>query len=309
MNESGLVGLPVGSAVDAIVDRGDGDRDPDTVREALDPVTEDGVVTREAVDDTVSDTSKLVATAETRVELAGIAHEDATAAADPVADIDVVAARLGTYDDRLAAVEARAADLSDGLRTPVEQLGDPGAVYELAVELREVAATAQNVAREADELSFDLEAFESWLASPDRRYDELAEDIDLVSGSLEELSAAADALSASETPAADWADATMRAHVMALLATDLCAEAADLRTWADREGDPFRAELADRVAATEREARALVETLSEHGEPAWHDRFGSDLAAFERALSAFAPPVDWDRVRETLEERRAAAFD
>jgi len=308
MNESGLVGLPVGSAVDAIVDRGDGDRDPDAVREALDPVTEDGVVTREAVDDTVSDTSKLVATAETRVELAGIAHEDATAAADPVADIDVVAARLETYDDRLAAVEARAADLSDGLRTPVERL-DWGAVYELAVELREVAATAQNVAREADELSFDLEAFESWLASPNRRYDELAEDIDLVSESLEELSAAADALPASETPAPDWADATMRAHVLALLATDLRAEVADLRTWADREGDPFRAELADRVAATEREARALVETLSEHGEPAWHDRFGSDLAAFERDLSAFASPVDWDRVREALEEHRTAAFD
>lgn len=47
------------------------DPDPSVVRDALDPVTEGEVVTLEAIETTVSDTSKLLATAETRIELAG----------------------------------------------------------------------------------------------------------------------------------------------------------------------------------------------------------------------------------------------
>jgi hypothetical protein len=104
--------------------------------------------------------------------------------------------------------------LPDDLRTSVEQPDDPEDVYGLAVELREVATTAQGVVQTADDLSVDLEAFESWLDSPARRYDEFGEDIDLVDESLAELTAAAAALpSESDAPAVDWADATMRTRV------------------------------------------------------------------------------------------------
>jgi hypothetical protein len=308
MSENGLVGRPVEDVVTTVVDRGD-DRDPETVREALDPITADGVVTREAVETAVSDTSKLAATAETRAELAGIAHEDAADAAAPVADLDIVAARLDAYADRLDAVEARAAALTDDLRAPVEQLGDPDAVYELAMELREVATSAQSVARTADELAFDMEGFESWLGSPDRRYDEFAEDIDLVDESLADLSDAVAALPGeSDAPAADWADATMRTRVLELLVADLRTELADLRAWADREGEPFRAGLDERVTALERRVTDLSDTLAEHAEPAWRDRFGDTLVAFERDLDGLEPPVDWERVQETLEARRERAF-
>lgn len=305
MNGNGLAGMPIGDVIAAVAD-GD-DRDPDTVRAALDPVAEDGVVTRAAVETTVSDTSKLVATAETRVELAGIAYDDATAAAEPVDDLAVVAARLDAYRDRLADVERQAADLTDDLRAPV--FDDPDAVYELAVDLRAVAGNAQAVARRADELSFDLEGFEAWLGSPDRRYDELGEDVDLVEESLEELSTVAAALPGSETPAVDWADATMRARVLSLLVADLRAELTDLRTWADREGGAFRAGFAKRVESTERRVAELLDTLDERADPAWRDRFGADLAAFAEDLAAFEPPVDWDRVQGALEARREDAFD
>ncbi|WP_336001022.1 hypothetical protein [Halorientalis halophila] len=308
MSENELVGRPVEDVVTAVVDCGD-DRDPETVREALDPVTDDGIVTREAVETAVSDTAKVVSTAETRAELAGIAYEDATVAAAPVDDLSIVAARLDEYADRLDAVETRVAGLTDDLRAPVEHLDDPGAVYELAVELREVAAAAQGVVRTADDLSVDLEGFESWLDSPERRYDEVAEDADLVDESLAELSDAAALLPAeSDEPAADWVDATMRTRVVDLLIADLRAELADLRAWANREDAPFRAALDERVAALERRAGELADTLAECAEPAWRDRFEDDLEAFERAIDGVEPPVDWERVQETLEEQRERTF-
>jgi hypothetical protein len=309
MSENEPVGRPVEDVIATVVDR-DGGRDPETVREALDPITDDDVVTREAVEEAVSDTSKVVSTAETRVELAAIACEDATAAAAPVDDFDIVTARLDEYADRLDAVDTRAAALTDDLRMTVQQLDDPTAVYELAVELREVAATAQGVARTADDLSIDLEAFESWLDDPERRYDEFGEDIDLVDESLAALTAAVSAIpKGSDAPAADWADATMRTRVLELLVADLRTELADLRAWADREDVPFRAALEERVADLERRTGELADTLAGRAESAWRDRFDDDLAAFERDLKGFEPPVDWERVQAALEERRERTFD
>ena len=309
MSENGLVGRPIADVIDAVVDRED-DRDPETVRDVLDPVTDDGVVTREAVETAVADTSKVVATAETRVELAESAYDDATATAASVDDLDVVATRLDAFADRLAAVQARADDLADDLQAPVERLSDPDAVYELALELRDVATAAQGVVRTADDLSWDVEQFESWVTEPERRYDEFAEDVDHVEESLDELLDAAEALPEdSDAPATDWADATMRARVVALLVEDLRAELGDLRTWAEREDNTFRPALDERVTDAERRATELTDALAERAEPAWRERFDDDLTAFERDLEGFAPPVDWARIQETLAKRREAAFD
>jgi len=309
MSENGFVGRPVEDVVSAIANPADGP-DPETVRAAFDPITDDGAVTRAGIETAVSDTSKLLATTETRVELAGIAHDDATDAATSVDDLDIVAARVDAYTRRLDAVETRAADLEDDWRTLDVEPDEPDAVYDLAVGLRDVAATAQDVVRQADDLSFDLERFESWLDSPRRRYDEFEEDADLVAESLDELTAATEALpSESDAPAADWADATMRTRVLDLLVTDLRTELTDLRAWADREEVPFRDGLDERVVDLEGRIAALADTLADRGEPAWRDRFGADLAAFERELDAFDPPTDWRRVRNTLETRREHTFE
>lgn len=309
MSEQGLLGSPVQDVVAAIVDRDD-DRDPEIVREALDPITDDGVVTTDAVESAVSDTSKLLATVETRVELADIAYDDAREAADGVDDVAVVAARLEAYGDRLEDVTSRTAGLSDDLNALDGSPDDPDAVYDLAVGLRQVAAEAQSVAREADDLSFDLEGFEAWVGSPTRRHDEFEEDIDHVEERLDELAAATEALpSESDAPAADWADATMRTRVVDLLVEDLRAELTDLRTLADREEAQVPDALGDRVAALDRRVEELIDSLAERADPAWRDRYGDDIAAFERDLAAIDPPVDWTRVQRTFDDRRETTFD
>jgi len=62
-----LNGLSVEQAVDIVVDDKD---DSGTVRETLAIVSQDGVVRRTSVDDALANASKVVTTAETRVELA-----------------------------------------------------------------------------------------------------------------------------------------------------------------------------------------------------------------------------------------------
>ncbi|MFC7176659.1 hypothetical protein [Halosegnis marinus] len=304
MREDGLVGRSVEEVVAAVADE-DGPT-PDRVREALDPVVEDGRVTRDAVEAAVTDTAMVVSTAETRTERAVHAFADAREAAAPVADVDTVAARLDGYAARLDAVEERSANLTDDLARPVGRL-DGDEVYDLAVEVREVASHAQGVVRTADDLAFDLDEFESWLANPSRRHDEFGGDADLVAESVADLEAAADAVPDADDPAAEWADATMRVRVLDLVVRDLAAELDDLHTLADGDAT-VPADLDERVADLDERTDALAERLSAAAEPSYRDRFGDDVAALAEALSAFEAPVDWAAVEATLDDRRAAAF-
>jgi len=296
-----------GVTVDDVVAAVD-DADPATVRDALEPVTDDGVVTRAAVETTVSDTAKLLATAETRVELAGDAYADAAAAADPVADVPTVGARLDALCDRLRGVESMVPALRPGLSVPEDVQRRPVAAHGLAVEVREVVATAQEAIEAADDLSFDAERFESWLDRPERRYDTFEEDVGLVADTADDLADAVDALSDDPAdPAARWADATMRARVLSVLVTDLRAELADLRALADRTDAPFRTGLAGRLDRTGERVLGLESALESRADRAWRDRFGDDLAAFDRALAGVDPPVDWGAVDRTLAEHRPEA--
>lgn len=302
MSEKSVVGRPVAEAVETLA--GDG-RDPDRVREALEPVVEDGRVTRAAIETAVSDTAKVVSTAETRTELAGIAVEDAEATAAPVADVDTVAVRLDGYAERLAAVEERAAALTDDLARPVELLAGEE-VYGLAVELREVASHAQGVVQTADDLARDVEQFESWLSTPSRRYDEFEGDVELVEESVSALETAAEAVPDAADPADDWADATMRTHVLALLVRDLAAELDDLHTLAEADANVPEA-LVGRVRDLDERTDALAERLAAE-QPTAGERFDDDIDALTAALSAFETPVEWGAVRRTLADHRAAAF-
>jgi hypothetical protein len=63
------------------------------------------------------------------------------------------------------------------------------------------------------------------------------------------------------------------------------------------------------VADLEHGVEDLSDTLAEHAERAWRDRFGDDIAAFERDLDGLEPPVDWEQVQETLEARRERTFE
>lgn len=299
---------PDGVAVGGIIEAVD-DADRRSVRDTLEPVIDDGAVTGDSVKAAVSDTSKLLATAETRIELAGDAYDDATAAADPIADIPTVGARLDTFHERLSGVESMIPELRPDLSVPADVRRRPVAAYELAVEIRDAVATAQEAIEAADDLSFDVEEFESWLDRPDRRYDAFEEDLELVADTADDLAAVIDERSDASDPAIRWADATMRSCVLSLLITDLRAELADLRTLAERVDDPFRAGLSGRLARAEERVLGLESALDSRADGSWHDRFGDDIAAFEASLAAVDPPVDWGAVDRTLAEHRPVVTD
>jgi hypothetical protein len=299
MNAERIGNVTVPDVVEAV----DG-ADPATVRDALEPVTDDGVVTRAAVEATVSDVSKLLATAETRVELAGDAYADAVAAADPVADVPTVRARLDALGERLSDVESSIPDLRPDLSVPENVQQRPVAAYELAVELRRVVVTAQEAIEAGDDLSFDAEQFESWVTRPDRRYDEFADDVEVVTESAAALETTVVSLDDADRPAVRWADATMRARVLSLLATDLRAELQDLRAIADRLDDPFRADLDAKLRAAEDRVTEAESLLAARDGPACRDELGDDVAAFESALDAFDPPVEWGTVDRLLADHR-----
>ncbi|WP_096390387.1 halo transducer protein [Halopenitus persicus] len=292
------------------------DREPAAIRRDLDPFSDDGVLTRDAVATTVSDVSQILATAETRVDLAARAVDDVRATADPLADIDVVHHRLRALEHRLAALQRRTVELGETVHASRNRLDTPTAIHRSAVELRETAADAQRVVRVADDLASDVDAFESWLESPAERTAALAADVDALEEALGELSTTVERLAGSsgsngeqapaqawvDAPAQAWVDAVVHTRVLELLVTDLRTESADLRRWADRADASVPAPLPSRIDAADRRRSTLSATLSDLAAPDWRDRFADRLEATDRALARFDPPVAWDRVREAMAE-------
>ncbi|WP_115863852.1 halo transducer protein [Halorussus litoreus] len=311
--------------------------DPDEVRATLDRVASDGVVTRDAVEEALTETSMVVSTAETRTELASHALADAREAAASVSDLDAVAARLDAFESRLAAVEDRASALGSDLEALVEKTGDPDSVYEVAVGTRRLRATAKRVQRDADALQMDLESFEEWLDSPETRFEEFGEDIDAVECSLDGLATTLDEMPTAprgdaansdavdpdaDSTGVDWAVARLRHRVLGLLLADLRAELADLRTWAERAArDDNRAadpaggrmdgleemdDLEARLDALGARRSGLGDRLDDLARPAWSARFGDRVASFEAETADLDPPLDWSAVESAFEEHRPA---
>jgi chromosome segregation ATPase len=308
-------GMSVETAVDEIVAANEA-QDPETVRTVLDHVTADDEVTADAFDETVSDVSKVVSTAETRTELATIEFDDAEAAAESVADVDAVAARLEEFEAELETVSARAAALTDDLQAAIARPEDPVSLYAAVRGLRDVAGDAQEVQVAADDLQMELEDFERWVDDASMRARELAGDVGAVERSVDTLTAAVDELEsavdspethAGTDPALAWFDATLRCRVTALLTTDLRAELADLRTLATRQSADADGELddvSDRIAELDARREAVADDLDALERPAWRETYGDRLDAFEADLAAFDPPVSWGAVQDVLADHR-----
>ena len=304
MSHESSDGVSVADVVEAI----DG-VDHERIEALLDPVTHDRVVTRDAIDATVSDTSKRLATAETRIELARDAYEDAAAVAEPVADVPAVGTRLDAFKKRLVGVESRIPELRPDLSTPDGIDRQPTAVYEFAVLIRETVAAAGDAVEAAEDLSTDVERFQSWVEQPDRRYDAFEEDLTLVEESIDELAATIDGIPDDVgDPEGQWAAAAMRARVLSLLAADLRAEHRDLRVLADRNDDPFPTEPGDRLNGVEERVAEVESAIDDVADPAWEERFAEDLAALNEELASFKPPVDWGAVERALEAHQPDAL-
>ncbi|WP_152042822.1 halo transducer protein [Salinigranum salinum] len=321
-----IEGVPLDDAVDRVV--ADTGRDPDAVRRALSHVTDDeGVVSTDAVDDALAHLSKVVSTPETRAEFAAIELSDAREAAEPVADVDTVAARLDAFESRLDAVEARVADLGVELQRLVD--GDAtDDLFETAAAIRDLTETANATQRAADELYVDAEEFQRWLATPVARYDEFASELDALDESLDALAGTVDDLADAvaggtddaaadvdaDDPALGWFEATLRHRAVGLLLADLRAELADLHTLAARDAAGTTADsdddgaslddLDDRLDALERRWHALDDRLDDLARRRWHDRFADQLRALDAALDPFEPPIDWTDVQAALDDVR-----
>lgn len=317
-----LVGLTVEEATEGVL-AADDSRDPATVRAALESVAADGVVSRGAIHEALAETAKAVSTPETRAELAAIELDRAreTAETEGVSGLDAVRAHLDDYRARLDAVGERIEALGPRLREVIDRRGDPGAAYEVALELRELGAEANECQLVADELQQDVEAFGRWLTTPEIRYDEFEEEVETVEGSLDDLAGTIDALetagedatddaATSSDPAAVWAESAIQTRVLELLVTDLRAELDDLRAWPTGRGTdtdaPERTEaLGERLDGIEKRRGALAERLGDLARPAWSERLGAHVEGIEDTLSEFEPPVAWGEVEAALERHRA----
>ncbi|TKX45254.1 MULTISPECIES: halo transducer protein [unclassified Halorubrum] len=292
--------------VDEVSDRVDAD--PESIRRRLDPVTDDGTVTAAAFESTVTDVSQILATAETRVDLATRAHEDATAAAADAPDLDVVEVRRRAFGARLDDLRAEVEALADDLGAARADPESPMDVYRAAVELHEVTTGAQDVVRVAHDLETELEAFEAWLSSANRRHDGLVDEVEAAEESAESLAETVEALRAAEEPDPERRfEAGVQARVLDLVVADLRAEAEDLRAWAERDGVAFPDDVDARLDELEAEVAAHGAALADGADR--DDRFGERLDALDAELAAIEPPVAWARVDETVAEARSALSD
>jgi hypothetical protein len=297
-SDSERVRIPVDDLVETVVDRTD--EDPDAIRRALDPFVDDGIVAAEAIESTVSDVSQILATTETRIDLASRAYEDASAAADDAPDLDAVSVRLERFADRLSDLRDRRDDLGVVLGEASDPPDTPEGIHASAVDLRETAAEAQRLVRVADDLATELERFEAWVGSADRRRRAFETDLADAEESLDSLSTTVRDLDADEPSPDRLFDAVVQAEVLGLVVADLRAEAADLDEWAEREDASFPEELHERVDETERERAALAATLETRRAATSDDRVDERIEAVVADLDAFDPPVAWGRVEETI---------
>jgi len=312
-----LDGLPVDQAVEIIADETE---DPDTVRETLAIAAQDGVVCRVGVENALANASKVVMTAETRVEFAQNELDEIREVAASVPAFDLVSIRLGEFADRLEAIETQVDELGDAVQDALELKAD-GELYAAAQRIRQLTTAATEVQRAADDFQFELDAVESWLTDADRRAEELAADVEAVAESIAELDAAVDSIErddggsesdddgsehddgGSDSEAAHtWAAATVRHRVVSLLIADLRAELSTLRTWAKRVDEAPPSGIESRIDELQASHEALGERLDTCAEPAWSTRFDEQLTALEGELAEMEPPVSWLDVEAIVEE-------
>jgi hypothetical protein len=286
--------------------------DEATVAETIELLAEDGVVSRDRLDEAVAGLSKVVSTPETRVEVAEREVESAREAAEGLTDVPAVAARLDGLDPRLDRVASDVEALGPRLSGIVDRAGDPDAVYEVARDIRRLTEDANAAQTAADEIRDDAERTKRWLRSDVFRHREVVEELDAVEESVDGLERAVDWLAGDadgapagvdpDDPGACWADAAVSARVNALLVADLRAELADARTVAERNGedadyDDLAARLDDLAARRDR----LAARLDDLAAPAWREAHADRVDRAETVLAAHDPPVDWGAVRAALD--------
>lgn len=299
-----LAGRSLEEAVEVLTTSRDVDRD--RARAVLEGVSAEGTVTRAALQDRLGHVAKVVATPESRVEFAAMDLAEARRVADPVADRAPVQSRIEEYEARLTALESRVEELQGTLQELVEA-HEAADIYSVALDLYQLRTAANEVQRQADDLSKDLEGFQEWLDDDERRVAAFGEDLELVEAELDAVATDIDALGEADAQRGRrWLDATLRSRLFELLLADLQAEWEALRSWADQEEgsladwDEFEAQL----EALEARHEALSSDLEDATDPDWTERFGDRIEAFSAAVEPADPPIDWAAVQSAFETHR-----
>lgn len=305
-----VAGLSVEDAVDVLVERRTG-HDREAARETLAAVAEEGVVTRAAAEDALAHASKVVATPETRVELAERALTDAREAAAPVADVDIVADRLDGYESELSTLEDRLGGLADDLG----RLADSDDLVAVAVGVGRLRSAAGEVQTAADDLSMALETFERWLDDHEVRYRALDDDTEAVAAAVDDLNTTADALTDPDSapgdrdPSVAWAVASMRHRSLSLMVADLRFELDGLATLDERLGTdagPVREDCRERLERLGQGLDAIGDRLTDTVDAGARSEFGARVSAFEEEIDSVDPPVDWVAVQRAFEAHHEA---
>lgn len=304
-----LLGCSLATATDRVVERADCDRK--TVRERLATVSEDGTVTQAAIDDTLAALSKVVATPETRVEVAENALSDARDAATPVATADAVRSQLTAFENELSALTERVETVGSRLSSLVDRAQDPDDAYALAQAIRDVRSSAIALQRDADSLLVEIEQFERKLDNPSTWADKLHEDLDAAEDSIAELLETADRLCESEDhsweadPALLWAEARLQHQIQRLLLADINTERDALEQLAVADGtDDAGNEIESRITELREQIATVEKRLDEAAAPSWRQEYGETITSVTQTVETFEPPINWETVQETLERHR-----
>jgi len=305
-----IVGQPVEDAAAAVVERPGTPDDEDTVAATLRTVSEDGVVSQDAVEDAIADASMYVSTAEGRAEYAAVEFEDTAEAVADLADVDIVRSRLDAFESEAAAIQSDVETLGERLRATLAQSGDPGAVYEVAREVAELKRSADELQGRADHLIAELDEFERSVTDPKRGVQELGTDRTALAEFLDDLDATIGALEAGEVADAEtdagrvWFEATARHRTNGLVFDDVRSELDSISTLADRQG----VDIEDRVTEVERrltttrdrweEAKARLDDVAREE---WRSRYDEQLSEIERMVADREPPIDWGAVEAALD--------
>lgn len=326
-----IEGKSLAEAVGAVV-AVDESRDETLVRDALSRVAEDDVVTGAALDDTMPVVAEEVGTARERATATQFELTKARNAAEPVADIPIVGARLDTYEEEVSVLLERVDELETRHEALRDRVEDYDSLYAVAAEIREVLDEAASVEDTAVVLSTDIEEFADDVEDPEAWINDVQRDVSAVEETVDAIAAVVDALPAAAGEAGDdadadaadadgaggwanrevdpaeaWFDATLRTELVAVMVEDLRAELDDLREWADRDddvGEWYVDTTADDLDDLARRQHDLAGRLDDLARPAWTDRFADRLDRFEDELDRLDPPVDWVEMQTILEEFR-----
>ena len=323
--ELDLEGMAQEDAVEAVV-AADPSRDRTLVRDALEYVTSEGVITPSALDAATPVMAQKVSTAKERATETQFELTKARDAAQPVADLSTVAARLDTYEQEVSVLLERADELDARHEALTDRIEDPDSLYAVAEEVRQVVDEAVSIvdtavllATDIHEFAGDLDDPESWVNDVQQDCNAVEETVDAIAAVVEALPAeGADAEAGADVddldwgdrdvePAVAWFDATLRTELVALMVADLRAELDDLRTWAERDddiGDWYAESIADRLDGLEDRQTDLADGLDALARPTWTDRFDDRLDDFGSDIADLEPPVDWVEMQATLEAYR-----